>query len=420
MKTPLTRLLLAFVGCLCAPFSRGSIPFPASSPADFPKITWTEGPEYPMGIQDSAFGIIHGKVISAGGFTRYPKDVVKNHPDAFEGKADGFTKLTFLFDPAQPTDGWKRIADLPGPPRQAALAVVVYDVLYAIGGFSYTEPYSYRSTYRLQEESGQWSWSDTKCDVPWPVCQGSAVAIGKKIYLLCAADFFIPPGASGHNFYTEAGRNNSPVGRALLVLDTTDLKSGWKRLADLPGVPRAYTAVGVAGQKIYALAGLYAPLRKGEEVSSHDLNEWYYNAAGSWAYDSEVDQWMQLPDTPDNANDRAVVFKDRYLVILGGFKYAKTWHQDGTREEVYSDEEKVAAKKQFSKNPEMGAAPLMQRTVMIYDTKTGTFGAGAPMLDQSAWPMATIDGNTIFSLGGEGGVRLWHPATFQIGRIEMK
>ena len=83
-------------------------------------------------------------------------------------------------------------------------------------------------------------------------------------------------------------------------------------------------------------------------------------------------------------------------------------------------EEKVAAKKQFSKKPERGAAPLMQRTVMIYDTKTGTFGAGAPMLDQSAWPMATIDGNTIFSLGGEGGVRLWHPATFQIGRIEMK
>jgi hypothetical protein len=82
-------------------------------------------------------------------------------------------------------------------------------------------------------------------------------------------------------------------------------------------------------------------------------------------------------------------------------------------------EEKVAAKKQFSKKPEMGAAPLMQRTVMIYDTKTGTFGAGAPMLDQSAWPMATIDGNTIFSLGGEGGVRLWHPATFQIGRIDM-
>ena len=93
--------------------------------------------------------------------------------------------------------------------------------------------------------------------------------------------------------------------------------------------------------------------------------------------------------------------------------------QDGTREEVYNHEEKVAAKKQFSKKPEMGAAPLMQRTVMIYDTKTGTFGAGTPMLDQSAWPMATIDGNTVFSLGGEGGVHLWHPATFQIGRIEM-
>ena len=377
MKYPIIRTLPVLAACLLTPFSFGAVSFPTNSPAEYPKIKWTEGPEYPMGIQDSVFGVIHGKLISAGGFTRYPKDVVKKYPDAFGGRPDGFTKLTFLFDPARSGDGWNRIADIPGPARQAALAVVVDDALYGIGGFNYTEPFSYRSTYRLRYENGQWIWSDIKCDVPWPVCQGSAVAIGSKIYLVCAADYFRPPGVSGANFYTEAGRDNSPVGRALLVLDTKDLGSGWKRLADLPGVPRAYTAVGAAGQKVYVLAGLYAPLRKGEEALSHDLNEWYYNAAGSWAYDTFRNMWAQLPDTPDNANDRAVVFKDRYLIVLGGFKYAKTWHHDGTREDVYSDEEKAAAKVQFSKKPEMGAAPLMQRTVMIYDTKTGQFRAAA-------------------------------------------
>jgi len=41
---------------------------PLASVAGVPQITWTEGPEYPMGIQDSACGIVHGKLISAGGF----------------------------------------------------------------------------------------------------------------------------------------------------------------------------------------------------------------------------------------------------------------------------------------------------------------------------------------------------------------
>ena len=40
------------------------------------------------------------------------------------------------------------------------------------------------------------------------------------------------------------------------------------------------------------------------------------------------------------------------------------------------------------------------------------------LLDKTSWPMATIRGDTIYCLGGEGGSRLWHPATFQIGKVE--
>ncbi len=40
------------------------------------------------------------------------------------------------------------------------------------------------------------------------------------------------------------------------------------------------------------------------------------------------------------------------------------------------------------------------------------------MLDATSYPMAAVDGDTIYVLGGEGGKRLWHPATFHIGRIE--
>jgi hypothetical protein len=107
-----------------------------------------------MGIQDSALGVLEEKIISAGGFSRHPKDVVKKNPDAFGGHPDGFTNLTFLFDPRKPDDGWTRIADAPGPPRQAAATAVADSDLYMIGGFSYSEPRSYTFTYRLRSEGG--------------------------------------------------------------------------------------------------------------------------------------------------------------------------------------------------------------------------------------------------------------------------
>ncbi|MBL9206178.1 MAG: hypothetical protein JNN01_13895 [Opitutaceae bacterium] len=382
-------------------------------------VKWSEGPEYPMGIQDSAFGVVGGLVVSAGGFTRHPKDVVKRYPDAFGGARDGFTALTFVFDPANPTAGWIRISDIPGPPRQATLAVVVGNALYAIGGFNYTAPYTYQTTYRLSREQDRWSWTNVGADVPWPVCQGGAVAIGSKIYVVAAADYFAPSGVTERNFFTEAGRGQSPVGRALLVLDTRNAGAGWKRLADLPGVSRAYASVGAVAGKIYVLGGLHAPLRSGATGGVSDLNEWYFNAEGNWRYDPPTDRWDPLAPTRDNANSRAVVVSDRYLVLLGGYKYSNTWSVDGTRSYVYSSEETLANERQRTVDAAMGAPALMRAEVSVYDTVTGRQASLSPLLDPSAWPMGVADGNSIYCLGGEGGKRLWHPATFQIGRLEL-
>src|SRR5436853_3312368 len=83
------------------------------------RISWREGPEYPMGIQDSAFAVLDHKVISAGGFTRHPKDVLKTWPEAFQGQKSGFTSLAFVFDPNHPELGWSRISNMPGAARQA-------------------------------------------------------------------------------------------------------------------------------------------------------------------------------------------------------------------------------------------------------------------------------------------------------------
>ncbi len=61
---------------------------------------------------------------------------------------------------------------------------------------------------------------------------------------------------------------------------------------------------------------------------------------------------------------------------------------------------------------------FFEKTVLVYDTKGDTLSAADALLDPTSWPGAAIHGSTIFCLGGEGGSRLWRPATLQVGRIE--
>ncbi len=364
-------------------------------------IQWRLGADYPMGIQDSAVGCIGGKIVSAGGFTRHPLDIVKQIPDAFGGDPSGFTKLAFVFDPKNEAAGWKRIADMAGPARQGAAVAVVDDMLYMMGGLNYTEPFTYRETYRLQAKDGQWVWEELpNCLLPWPVygSSGSTVVIGKKIYILGAADSFKGPGAEGNDFHSEAGRDGIPVGRALLVLDTAKLEDGWKRLADCPGVPKFNSAVAAVGGKIYQLGGIFGPLTKKEAA--------YYNAVDSWSYDPASDHWTRLRDMPHGANRCALAYADRYIVLLAGYKYPLTWNLDGTVTGAYSDDEK---KRDW--------VTFFEKTVLVYDTQSGRLGTADPLLEQTSIPSSAVVGDTMYCLGGEGGPRLFHPATLQIGKV---
>lgn len=376
------------------------------------RITWRLGPDYPMGIQDSAMGAMGGVIVSAGGFTRHPLDVVKKYPDAFgsDPRGSGFTKLSFVFDPAHPQAGWRRITDLPGPARQGEAVAVVNDALWITGGISYDAPYTYRETYRLCHAGDAWVWTAfPSCRLPWPIYggSGSTAVIGSKIYLIGAADFFTAPGASGHEFHTESGRGGSPVGRALLVLDTRHPEAGWKRLADCPGVPQFDAAVAAAGGKVYRMGGVYAPLDVGKDVP-------YYNAVDSWAYDPATDRWSQLADMPPGSNRHALTYRDRYIVFLAGYRYARTRRLDGG----VTDENTAARRAaEFKHESFMGLGQYFEKTVLIYDTVTGRLSRGDPLIEQTSDPSATVLGDTLYSLGGEGGPRTWHPATFQIGQI---
>jgi len=369
------------------------------------RIEWRSGPEYPMGIEGPGVDMLGGKLICATGFTRHPKDIVESIPEAFKGKPSGFTKLTFLFDPADEKAGWTRIADTPTP-RQAPATAVVGDALYLMGGFNYSDPGTYRDVYRLQKRHGKWRWRTLRCDLPWPVCGAGSFVIGSRIYLVGGADYFQPTGANARDFRTEAGRYGDPVGRATLMLDTENLEAGWQRMANLPGVPRWLTGKAVVDGKIYVLGGgMFSPVERGGGPG-------YYNVVDSWVYDPVTDTWTRLPDMPDGANRSAIAYKDRYVLLVGGYLYPQTWHLDGSRTDARSPEEMNADWKRF-----------FQRTVYVYDTKTGRLGTADPLPAKTNGPSLAIEGDTIYVMDGEGGVdapdgpRMWHPANLDIGRI---
>ncbi|MFN0171909.1 MAG: Kelch repeat-containing protein [Bryobacteraceae bacterium] len=369
----------------------------ASQRAEPPvRIHWELGPDYPFGIQDSAMGIVGGALISAGGFTRHPLQIVAKYPGAFGGQKSGFTALTFALSLQEPGRGWERIADVPGPPRQAAAAAVVGDALYVVGGFNYTAPHTYREVYRLRKVSGQWRWDRISADLPWPVSEPGVAVLDKRIYLVGGADFYRLPSEKSEDFASERGRTGQPVGKALLMLDTEKLAAGWQRLPDLPGTSRFDTAVAAARGKIYSLGGVHRTGGAG-----------YRNAVDSWAFDPATGKWSRLPDAPQGSNRRAVAWRDRYLVLLAGYRYNLTQYPDGKVTDVYSAEDRKRK-----------SADFFEDTVLVYDTVIQKWSQADGLRERTSWPMADVAGDRIYALGGEGGPRLFHPATLQIGTIQ--
>jgi hypothetical protein len=378
-------------------------------------IPWRAGPEYPMGIQDSAVGVVNGKVISAGGFSRRPLNVLSEWPDAFDGESSGFTLLTLIFDPANESAGWTRITDVPGSPRQGAASAVVNNALYIMGGFNYSDTMCYNLCYRLSLSGGNWVW-DTMPHLPWVNCEGNAVVIGQKIYMIGAVDYYQCSGASGSDFHTQVGRTStaypqgSPVSQALLMLDTSNTSAGWQRLADMPGTHRTLASVAAVNNKIYVLGGQWDPADTSIGA--------YCNVVDSWVYDVESNTWSALPDMPDGCNRKAVAYADRYIIMCGGFKYEYTYRQDGSKVLAYSPTE---MEEWNSSGPTGGMFEFFKKEVLVFDTVTNQLGYADDMLDTSSWPLTAVDGNTVYTLGGEGGTAggtyIQHPSLFEIGAV---
>jgi len=331
------------------------------------KVTWERYPNPPQGFQDSDGGVVAGKLITVGGFCQGFDDAKK--PGHYPR---GFLKKAWALDLADPAKGWADLPDFPGDARQGLSCLPVGDALYCWGGFSYTKPYCYTDGYKL---SGS-TWESLP-PLPWPISMFGISSLDRKVYVLGGADY------DYEKFSTNTDRNgkNEGLGKRFMVLDTRNPKSGWHRLPDCPGTPRCVFAMAAVGGKIYVIGGANMP--PGDE---------YLSVVDNWVFDPKTNEWTRIKDLPissGNFPDGSIVYKDRYIILVGGFQYGRVANPDGTIRDKYGVASRLDGKGEYFND------------VFIYDTKRDLFGRADSLPINNNMPMAMVHGDDIFVIGGE-------------------
>lgn len=361
-------------------------------------ISWTCGPDLPTGFQDSDGGIIDHWLISVCGFCCGHSDV--------PGKADKFPrkfmKEVYAIDLDDTGSGWQILPEFPGEARQELFAIAVDDRLYCWGGFSYTKPFCYKDGYRLSRKNKQWQW-EILPDLPWPVCSSGICALGSKIYIVGGADY------DETAFYTQGNREGKieRLGSRLLEYDTTNPQNGWKELTPCPGTPRWVAAAASVNGKIYVIGGASGNDNPSKETCT---------IVDNWRYDPSIDRWERIPDLPVSSGNfpaGRIVYRDRFIALIGGYQYPHILNPDGSTRAAYGQ-----AYARHKDRP-------YYSDVFIYDTETDCFGTADPLPLNNNLPMTVITGNHIHLLGGEtGGASLEgkhypkHPDLYLVGKIE--
>jgi N-acetylneuraminic acid mutarotase len=365
-------------------------------------IQWTKGPALPQGFQDSDGGIVRDTLITVGGFCGGKKG-----PPGKESKYPrGFFKMVWGLDLKNPKAGWQSLPDFPGAARQELFGIVVNQQLYVWGGFSYSRPFCYQDGYRLSFKNDKWMW-DRMPDLPWPLATAGICAVGPQIYVMGGLDYDAE--LNDGTMFTNADRTGKikRLGARLLTFDTKNIQAGWKELKSCPGTPRWAQAVATVNGKIYVIGG-----GNGNDNSTSSA----CTVVDNWRYNPQTDQWMRLTDSPiasGNFPSVQIVYKDRYILLIGGYQYKKIMNPDGTTREPYG--------KPFAHYPEKD----YYSDVFVYDTRTETFGTASPLPLNNNLPMAVLEGNRLHLIGGETAGSViegehfgHHPDLYLIGEIK--
>lgn len=357
----------------------------SAEPAALPqllKIEWQLGADLPQGFQDSDGGVIHDQLITVGGFCSGGLDEDNRRKPGRYPR--GFLKKAWSLTLSDQDSGWREIPEFPGAARQAISAAIVDDEMYVWGGFSYTSPYCYADGWRLSREGNQWVWTALP-NFPWPVNSAALCTVGTKIYAFGGSDY------NAEAFFTDTDRDGGRprLGARLLMLETDDLQAGWQELPSCPGTPRWVHNMAVVDGRLYVIGGATGnTVRDGTSYG-------YCTVVDNWRYSPETQKWTRLSDTPVASGNfpRSTnnVFRNRYLVLPGGYQYSYVLNPDGSIRESFGEV--------HSANPKSG----LRNDVFVYDTHTDTFGTADRLPIDNNLPMTVIHDNRIYLLGGETG-----------------
>jgi len=114
----------------------------------------------------------------------------------------------------------------------------------------------------------------------------------------------------------------------------------------------------------------------------------------NWRYDPATDKWHRLRDLPvatGNFPSGQIVYKDRYILLVGGYKYGCVLNPDGTIRKPYGKPFAHYSTKSYYSD------------VFVYDTAADLFGTATPLPLNNNLPMTVVLRNTIHLIGGETG-----------------
>lgn len=352
------------------------------------EVSWKRLPNTPKGIRSPAIGIIGDVFISVGGFCSGEKV-----PEKGNVYPRGFFKDTFAFTLNPPGKSWVRLADFPDDARMGALHASVNNRLYVWGGLSYTAPYCYTGGHVLEKTGAKWIWNLLP-PLPHPLGYSASCVIGAKIYAAGGCDY------DRKRFLTAADRSGKVAnpGKRLLVFDTENPRAGWKELSSCPGTGRYNAALAAVDGKLYLMGGA-----TGVDSPNSKVN----TVVDNWCYDPSTDQWARLADTPiANGNFPAgeIVYKNRYILLIGGTQYPDVQYLDGRIEKSKSfGQSKMFYRKYMRQGKDKGKSQRYVSEIFVYDTKTGVFGEATMLPFNVNMPKFIIRGDKLWLISGETG-----------------
>ena len=363
------------------------IPQPQASVPQMLDIAWSAGRPMPQGMQDNHVTLIHGWLISVCGFCggadkdwkpgRYPR---------------GFLNKVWGLDLNDQKAEWMELPPLPGAPRQAMQGTRLGNALYVWGGFSYSEPYTYRDGYRLSRQDGAWVWQALP-PLPSPSSWGGSWTNGSRIYTVGGADY------DRERFHTLTDRTGAvkDLGRRLMVFDTAKPEAGWTPRTPLPGTPRCLAATAVLEGKAYVIGGVAVTADTGA----------YCNVVDNWRYDLATGQWERLRDLPISGSGTSsglLRYKNRYILLPCGYQYESLMRPEGQVAPKYGNPSTVT--RTWEQHRRFKDTHYYNHCY-VYDTQTDLFGTATALPFDDVASITVMAGDTAYLFPGETAGFVW-------------